>query len=287
MATTTQGEQLTEAHRKQQVANAAAAALLIERLWATNVDPAALAATFARFLELALPLITARRDKSALIAANYASLFRSEEFRPLLGRQSARSRLTFTPVGEVSLDKLTTSLHVVGELPSARATRLLGQSPELDRKVKTLFKDAGRAASAASFRHVADGGRETLRDITTGQQRQDAAVVGYQRVTKAKPCYFCALLASRGPVSEDNGQISGLYRPDSFAQSDARFTGPGGVKVHDSCACSLEPVYSSTSNWAGNARTFADQWEASDGTIIGFRRLYEGRAAREPSDSRL
>jgi len=95
----------------------------------------------------------------------------------------------------------------------------------------------------------------------------------YLRVTDADPCYFCAMLASRGPV----------YDEDSFDDSNPRFFGPGDYKVHDHCNCTLEPLYYSDAKAAGRAEEFEALWRTSGATKSGreaireFRRAYEGR----------
>lgn len=86
------------------------------------------------------------------------------------------------------------------------------------------------AAGAAAARHAGDGARNEIQDTA----QADPATVGWIRITSSRPCYFCAMLASRGPV----------YKEESFEDSDRLFTGAGRHKVHDSCACSMRPLYS-------------------------------------------
>jgi hypothetical protein len=115
-------------------------------------------------------------------------------------------------------------------------------------------------SSGAATRHVLTGGRQSLLTLVEG----DMQAIGWVRVTDGDPCYFCAMLASRGPV----------YKRNSFSQSDPRFTGPGTVKVHDHCACTLEAVYSRNSAWPGRAQEFHRLWNQH------IRNRYSGAEAR-------
>lgn len=98
-----------------------------------------------------------------------------------------------------------------------------------DRLREDAQAKSGDAAGAAVARHVGNGQRHQVQDTV----KTDRRAIGYIRVTSGDPCYFCAMLASRGPV----------YKEDSFEQSDLLFDGEGRHKVHDSCACSMRPVY--------------------------------------------
>lgn len=125
-------------------------------------------------------------------------------------------------------------------------------------------------ASGAATRHVLTGGRQSLLTLVEG----DMKAIGWIRVTDGDPCSFCAMLASRGAV----------YKKDSFSRSDPRFTGPGEFKVHDSCACTMEIVYSRQAAWPGRGDEFYRMWRDNiEGRYSGrdarnaWRRLYEQR----------
>lgn len=79
----------------------------------------------------------------------------------------------------------------------------------------------GEMASAAQ-REVMAAGRETVQRTATR----------WRRVTDGKPCGFCAMVASRGPV----------YRSEATAR------GAGG-RYHDHCGCTVEPHYGSVADW--------------------------------------
>jgi hypothetical protein len=102
----------------------------------------------------------------------------------------------------------------------------------------TLDKETARPGTALSTtlgtaaRIALDGGRTTTLDTV----KADPAAVGWWRMTDGDPCFWCAMLASRGVT----------YKEHSFARSDARFDGEGDAKVHNSCGCTLKPAFSQT-----------------------------------------
>lgn len=96
-----------------------------------------------------------------------------------------------------------------------------------------------KAVQGVAGRQALNGGLAQVQDA----QRREPRIVGYQRITDSDPCYFCALLASRG---------DGYKSQDSFARSNASklpnkiFGGnePQAIaKVHDHCRCILVPSF--------------------------------------------
>jgi hypothetical protein len=140
------------------------------------------------------------------------------------------------------------------DLPPARATQT------------ALTQTLGTAG-----RLVLSGGRDTVADTV----RRDPAAVGYYRKTDAQPCYFCALLASRGLV----------YKDDSFNRSNRRFDGDGESKVHNHCGCILAPAFSRDVELPEASRRALQVYRDSTGgvrnagRINAFRRAWESSAA--------
>lgn len=132
------------------------------------------------------------------------------------------------------------SLNVTGPI-GQKAKRARGKTEREARDISFV------ESSGAASRHVLTGGRQSLLTLVEGDMQAD----GWVRVTDGDPCAFCAMLASRGPV----------FKRGSFSESDPRFTGPGEVKVHDHCACTLEAVYSRNTLWPGRAREFRKLWD--------------------------
>jgi hypothetical protein len=264
VATTTDVRRLTTAYRSTQVQRAAAVAALVAAYYRSKVDPEDPAAV-DRWIDLMLPKILGQHDNIAQRAAAYATTLRRLE----LPNEPA---LVFEPsVGAVT-EQVRKSLQVVGPgdyLNKMRDIRRLDVSPT---QVRALMRDAkdvtARKVMASTVRHVQNGGRQTLVDAATS----DVTTIGYVRVTKAKPCFFCAMLASRG-------LDGGLYQEDSFAASDPRFTGEGTVKVHDECQCTYKPVYTRNDEFLKDIDPFVDMWErwgAGGGdAALRFRRGYD------------
>jgi hypothetical protein len=259
---------LTAAHREAQARNAAIIALLVARSWEA-VTPRNLEPFAQQWINALIPQILLFRMRSASISAAYLQAFRALETRVNDG---------WIPEikADVPEEKIRTSLWVTGpaagrhKVNTARElNRLVGREIS-DAEITALLREAGPEAAGSAVRHVTDGGRETIRDAV----KDDRLALGYVRVTKDNCCYFCAMLASRGHV----------YKGDSFDDSDSLFSGAGVAKAHDSCGCTMEPVYSRTAALPGRAEEFAKLWAQSTpgtsgkGSVLAFRRAYEGRS---------
>lgn len=155
---------------------------------------------------------------------------------------------------------------------SAQVSMLVTGPAEVKRQMPApggLAMDRGLVASSgAAVRIVGDGGRGVVQKLV----ELDHQAKGYARVLDRKPCYFCAMLASRGAV----------YKEHSFDTSNARFHGEGITKVHDHCVCSLRPIYSSNDSFDDTARVLQKHWDkatrgySSQDAVNAFRRSYDG-----------
>jgi hypothetical protein len=148
---------------------------------------------------------------------------------------------------------------------SLNITGPIGQKSKIGRgKTPERARDESFVQSAGlTSRHVLTGGRESLLRLIEGRP----TLLGYIRVTDGDPCYFCAMLASRGPV----------YRTPNRASFEA----------HDHCACTAEPVYATDTAWPGRSREFEALWNenirnrySGKEAIREWRRLYD-RLRRE------
>lgn len=250
MAVTAGGAQLTEGHRLAQARLGAQTVRLLRSTWPL-LDPTDLDATISRWLRVAVPLVTRQRRLSAVLAGQYLQAFRSLE----VGVGG------YTPTLDDFADirAVTTSLTVTGPVQVKQQMRRL---VPLVRALE--LAEAGAARSG--MRHALNGGRNTiLRSV-----QEDRLALGWIRTTSGDPCSFCALLASRGPVFKEGA---------TFAASDARFVGDGDAKVHDSCLCSIEPVFRADTTWPGRAREWADLYDdaarGESDPLNAFRRAYE------------
>lgn len=150
------------------------------------------------------------------------------------------------PVGDVS-----TSLAIQGNYNVKAA--MPGQE-------QMLMYNGLKNSSGAAIRQAMNGGRNAIDNVV----QKDRRVIGYARFTDSNPCYFCALLASRGA----------MYGKGSFVEKDATFkVNPNGAsnvpadylhiaKVHDHCRCTLRPVYSTAQSMDADAKFYKQQWDA-------------------------
>lgn len=133
-------------------------------------------------------------------------------------------------------------------------------------------------SSGAAMRQAMNGGRNATGNVV----RFDRKVIGYARVTDGNPCWYCALLASRGAVfATDSFNKGGRLRFDGvLTKSDRDFKAPKDgpelpsgfsnvAKVHDHCRCQLRPVYKNETSFGRRyeavrdeeAQFYFDQWE--------------------------
>lgn len=259
MAVSVEAVRLNEQHRLIQAQLSAQTmrdAILLWRVLAE--DPQRNQATW---LQVILALIRRNRARSARYATDYARAFRYLEAGPRAG--------PFTPVPqlEVPFEKIAASMVATGPAALAERAKKLDveRVPARSRAMRNIMESNARAVS----RHVLDGGRDSLDEVV----RRDPQALGWYRVTDSDPCFWCAMLASRGPV----------YGEDSFDESDARFSGPGNHKVHDGCACSLQPIYRRGDPGLDQARAWELLWQQTGQkysgarAILEWRRAYEGR----------
>lgn len=236
MATRESMRAIDEAHRLAQARTAAVAATVAARAW-RQVDPQRISATSPAFVNTALAAIESSRRRSVDLAGAYAQRTRLEQDPGL-------PRLTLPPPPPFNVEQVRASLTYLGPVSAGRqvASGLAVPTVEEDDDLevpparatpKTVDRIMERAAIqivGAAIRHVQNGGRFMVDAVVESDQK----AVGYIRITRDNPCSFCAMLASRGPV----------YKESSFSRSDPRFDGPGNHKVHDSCGCTIRPLYS-------------------------------------------
>lgn len=260
MAATSAGTGATEQHRREQARTSALLVREVLSLWSV-LDPLRLDATAPAWLRLVLDLVTGYRDRSARIAADYLTRFRLSEIgstppNPLALPDDSRWR----EAAAVSL--LVTGPSMVKRLTGA------GVEPQAA---------AGKAAplvAASAMRHGAAGGRDLLHQA----RRTDRAVIGYHRVTSAKPCAFCAMLAARSAMPPER-------RTFYASQWAATFTIRDGDPdtFHDGCLCTVEPVYRDDSDPPASSVGFAELWVTSTAGLSSrkarnaFRRAFEAQ----------
>jgi len=213
VARTTAGAQLTQAHRRAQLALRADVLADLTRLW-TLFDAGDLEATFTRFAAAAEILIRQRHGDSSGLAAAYFERFRSTE--GVAGAAVARLAEPPPPV------LVRETLRLTGLAGATNAIQAGQGAAQASRN--GLVRVAGAVTNL-----VLGGGRRTLVESV----RADRQAQGWQRVTSSSPCAFCAMVASRGPAFT--------------SQRSARF------EAHDHCSCSAEPYYRGSTALSRNA----------------------------------
>lgn len=186
----------------------------------------------ARWLRLNVALVRRWQQPSRALAVEF---YRSQHMAQL-GRPAA--------------------LKTAPEMPAEQITRnLLGRGPGVLRRLEAkgltelIAEERAQAAAAASgSRMVLAGGRQAL-EVQTA--------LGFMRVTDGDPCYFCAMLASRGAVYQTAGTAG--------REANDRFAGEGLFKFHDDCGCSILPIFSRTDFMSDEASRYRAIWDATYG----------------------
>lgn len=254
---------LTDAYRQTSSRESAKIAAVIALYYQSRVnveDPQSV----EDWLDLMIPRLIRSSDSGATRSAVFFDQIRrieakSLDFRadPALGMIDAGVKKSLLTMGPYDYMNKATKIQALDVSPAQQRALLL------DAKKTTAAKVA-----ASVVRHSQAGGRQTIFENSA----KDETALGWVRVTRAKPCAFCAMLASRGLQYRS-------FKQDSFISSDARFTGDGNAKVHDNCQCSLKPVYSNNDPLVERTEKFADMWTrwgAGGGdAALRFRRGYD------------
>lgn len=193
---------LTATHRQAQLALRAGVLRDLQKLWPA-MDWTDLDRTFPLWATAIGALVTKNRHTSASLAAAYYRAFRFAA-----GITDTAPIILAQPVDPT---KLAISLQVTA-LAGAKAAAARGVTREV------AMANAFVRSSGAVTRLVLEGGRETIRETVAADPRAR----GWERVTGARSCGFCRLLASRGGV---------------FKATTADF------QAHDHCGCTAQPVY--------------------------------------------
>jgi hypothetical protein len=258
---TADATRLIETHRRDQAAIRAAFAAEFT-IAGRILDADRLDASTPAWLSVAEELVRQSRAQSAERAASYYDAQRRAE----LGALDALDVAPFTPGLSPDPDgaALRTSLLVTGPVT---AKRLIGDGAP----PREATRAAVTRAEGAGARHVLGGARDTI----TGATAADPVAIGWARVTDGHPCWFCAMLASRGPVYKSTA--SGLFK-----RGDER------TKYHDGCGCEVVPVYSLLDRGPDASAQFRTLWNdvaaglpAADARLAFRRAIDAGHRARD------
>lgn len=296
MANTPLGKKLTEQHRLDQARlKAEFLALFIDK-W-PMLNPYDLDRTAPAWVLAVEPIIDAFRERSAQLTEDYYAAFRAAESPeaalegppPVITREqpetfkAPRSRATNPRIRQNRSNvrkpriewgdekkRTRTSLMVTGPA-NVKSKRGRGKSPEEAHREAVV--DAGGSAA----RHVLTGGRDTHLELV---DNDPAEPIGWMRVTDGDPCWFCAMLASRGPRYRSEKSATRVVKPKRKRRGSSRRVGD---TYHDNCACVAEPMFSRSQAWPGKGREWQNLWNevakglSGDEARKAFRREYEYR----------
>ncbi|CCQ44320.1 hypothetical protein ARTSIC4J27_244 [Pseudarthrobacter siccitolerans] len=192
-----------------------------------GLDPANLDASFPTYLRSALALVSAGRGLALKTATDY------------YGEAKAGSGFDATiPAIEVP------------KIDIFRSTQaLLMTGPVAIRKQLSTGVGLQEALNAAKKQTLAVGKRLTLEAPRQGLIQlvnKDKDALGWSRVSDGQPCYFCAMLLSRGPA----------YK----SEKTARF------KAHNGCGCSVRPFFKNDphNGWTADQEALNRLWKGVD-----------------------
>lgn len=261
MAATARGRELTARQRTEQLAIRARMLAELLDLW-NLLDPVRVNETAGPWLGRSLDTVIRYRQRSARSAVEYYGELRHVEIGGAVEQP---------PVPEIDAAtraRIASSLIVTGPT-EIRARVVIGEDPE------DAAESALTAVQGSAGRHALNGGRQSL--ARAGEE--DRRVVAYARVTAEKPCWFCAMLSSRGFVYRSKAGAGG--------RKNSSFTGDGLYKFHDFCACTVEPVFRADAPKSRHALAHEELWgRATKGlggfrARLAFRRAVEGRSLPE------
>ena len=225
---------LARLHMADQVRGSALVEASLAVTFDQLMDPEDVDGSFPGFLRSALELISVGREKGIAKAAHY------------YGAMKLLSGLTLgvPEIVQPTLDtvKLAKTLLFTG--PVLIKTKLLNGAD-----ITQAMGDAKAATLRAAKKGVLSGGRQHLIDLA----KADPDSHHWARVSDDDPCYFCAMLVSRGPV---------------YAENTAYF------QAHDGCGCSARPVFRNdpSDGWSPEAEEFRDLYEADP---LNWRSAYD------------
>lgn len=233
------------------------------------LNPFDVDATAGKWIDPVLDLVMGQREKSRAGAIDFYDRWRSQRLgdvdpapRPILadneGREVVRKQLV--SAGPANLKAKTRAAK--GQKPDT-------QEETIRRAARYTLVDFLGSATRA----VMDADREA----TFAMQDLDELAYGFQRVVggSKKPCAFCVMLASRGPVYNSRESAERVVNP-----SGKRAVGD---KYHDNCQCRAVPAFSSDEPWFGDNADYRDQYDRvtrgfdSAESRLRFRRYWEGR----------
>lgn len=151
-------------------------------------------------------------------------------------------------------------------MPDQQIVRnLLARGPGVVKRARLVGLDELEAWERGEAAAMASGGRLVLAGGRDGMGEQQP--LGFMRVTDGDPCYWCAMLASRGAV-----------------YATARDAGEENT-YHDSCGCTVLPIFARTDFMSAEASRWRALWDQTHptGGINAFRKAYDAQRGSLPA----
>lgn len=236
---------LARAHMAQQVKDVAVVQALLGRVWDQTMDPNDLKGSFEKFQRQASAIIKQGRMRGELTAQQYYSAVRL-----LAGYTDPLPDVPLQPSGDAATRR---ALQATGFRAANKALR-----------EGTNAEAAMALAKAAMLRSAKRRTLEAGRNRLVALSEKDKNVDGWTRVSDGKPCYFCAMLVSRGPVYT---------------------SGTVGFIAHDGCGCNVRPVFKNdrSGGWSADAREYEKRWEDEGSDLALFRSAHNLATGRTSS----
>lgn len=180
MANTALGLQLTQLHRRQQLALRSATLRDVLRLW-PMFDLDDIDESWPALETALLALIADRHRTSARLSSSYYRTFRAAE----------RARGTFEPqvADPPNRTLVRATLTILGPIAAKKA--IAARRPRVAETTLTRL-------SGSVGRQVLEGGRQTLQRSV----KADPQARGWRRVTDGDPCDFCRDIADAGLIGD-------------------------------------------------------------------------------------
>jgi hypothetical protein len=231
---------LAEAHRLAQLRLGIETIRAQRAAWPL-LDLVNLSGTEARWLRAVTPLIEVQSTRSARLAADYLRAARALD----VGVDASYAPVVTSP----NPLQIATSMRTQGPVEVRRLTAAGRLLPDIGRSV---FVSSSRAGARLAM----DGGRGTIAESVAA----DPEALGYARVGSRRPCGFCSMLISRGPVYSE---------------------GTVGFRAHDNCSCGQMAVYRTEDGWTDDARRLRDVWNTETAGLSGVDAINAFRRAVE------
>lgn len=234
---------LARRHMAEQVRQAATIQAGLSVAFRSKLDPTALDASFPTYFRSALALVSVGRDRAVKTATAYYG-----DAREAAGYDAALDRL---PVPKLNLAQATDALLVNGPV-SIKAH--LADGVALAEALRIAEGKTLRAGKKLTL----DAGRSHLINLS----RKDKDALGWSRVSDGRPCHFCGMLVSRGPV---------------YSENTVHF------KAHNGCGCSVRPYFRGEEDggWSPDALALKQLWKDTGGDLNDWRAAYN-KAVSDP-----